>query len=129
MKNLDSSFSKATQAPNMVGKLDHFLILSDKSLCKKPLGNTQSFVKTVTSTTGMTGAVSTRHRLSVLGVHSPPCWDAAELSLFTTINFKLKPFSESSSSGSLAPMTWRNACVLFSFLQGDMNSEPQRLSA
>lgn len=40
MKNLDSCFSKATKVPNMVGKLDHFLILSNKSLCKKPLGNT-----------------------------------------------------------------------------------------
>lgn len=66
----------------------------------------------------MTGAVSARHKLSLLGVHSPPCWDVAELSLFTTSNFKLRLFSESSSSGSLAPITWRNACVLFSFLWG-----------
>lgn len=31
-EKFDSIFSKATKIPNMVGKLDHFLILSDKSL-------------------------------------------------------------------------------------------------
>lgn len=86
MKNFDSIFNKATKIPNMVGKLDHFLILSDKSLYKKPLGNTQSFVRQFFH---HWNDWSCQHKLSVLGVHSPPCWVAAELSLFTTINFKL----------------------------------------
>lgn len=53
MKNLDSTFSKATKVPNMVGKLDDFLILSDKSLSKshwEALSHLSDF--------GMTGAVT-----------------------------------------------------------------------
>lgn len=90
-------------------------ILIDESLYKKSLGSMQSFA-TVPSTTWMTGAVNARHKLSVLGVHGPPCWDAAELPLCTATNFKLKPLSESCSSGCLVPVAGRNAHALFSCL-------------